>query len=419
MSSNPPPHSMAFPDASFVYGHGDGYMGMFYNDTHANERTSNLYFPFQSKGEWEIASFLSCLGLSMKRIDEFLSLSLISGLGLSFHCARTLCGCIELLPSGPSWKSTVVSLPGYPTKNPLMLYYCDPLDCIQFILKNPLFSGQIQYVPRLEYNSNRKQRYNEWITSDGAWDMQARLPQGATLLGVVLSSDKTGLTSMTGDHTAHPLLITLANINSAVHLSSSSHTLKLLALIPVPKFVGIKKKLHGILENRLLHMCLDFVTSPLKTAAQNGTWMSDYTGYICQCFTPLAAYVADTPEATALAGVAGKTSHLTMASFKEFVYVTNAQTLFHLNGIHLPFWCDWKLPDGTLPNPSQLFPIEILHHLHKAFWDHDVKWIMQAIGDHELDLWFSLLQPQTSYCHFSSGISALKQVTGHEHWDIQ
>lgn len=70
-------HSTIFPDAGFVYGRGEGYMGTFQGDTHAAERSSNLYYPFQSKGEWEIASFLSQSGLSMKRIDEFLKLSLV------------------------------------------------------------------------------------------------------------------------------------------------------------------------------------------------------------------------------------------------------------------------------------------------------------------------------------------------------
>ena len=110
--------------------------------------------------------------------------------------------------------------------------------------------------------------------------LKARLPQGATLLSIVLSSDKTGLTSMTGDRSMHPLLIMLTNINSVARSSSSSHTFKLLALIPIPKFVGVKKGFHGILENRLTHTCLDFVITPLKTAVQSGVWMSDYTGYI-------------------------------------------------------------------------------------------------------------------------------------------
>ena len=144
------------------------------------------------------------------------------------------------------------------------------------------------------------------------------MPVRDTSLGIVLSSDKTALTAMTGDHSAHPLLITLANVDSSVRLSSSSHALKLLALIPVPKFVGVQKNIRGILENRLIHACLDFVTSPLKTTTQTGAWMGDYAGYLRFCFTPLVAYIADTPKAAALTGVAGKTSHLTTASYKEF-----------------------------------------------------------------------------------------------------
>jgi len=165
---------------------------------------------------------------------------------------------------------------------------------------------------------------------------------------------------------------------------------------------------------------------------------------------PLIAYIVDTPEAAALAGVAGKTSHLTMAAYGEFgdpiqhqpritssillpletlasqfnpsditIYSNNARSKFCLNGVDLPFWRDWYLPDGMLPSPHQIFPIEILHHLHKAFWDHDVKWIIRAAGDQELDLRFSLLQRRSGYCHFSSGISSLKQVTGREQCDIQ
>ena len=37
-----------------------------------------------------------------------------------------------------------------------MLYYRDPLECIESILKNPLFSKHIQYIPRAEYDSNGK-----------------------------------------------------------------------------------------------------------------------------------------------------------------------------------------------------------------------------------------------------------------------
>ena len=57
-------------------------MGWFSSDEDAEARSTNPYYPFLSKGEWEIAEFLSCSGLSMKIIDKFLSLSLVS----HFNC---------------------------------------------------------------------------------------------------------------------------------------------------------------------------------------------------------------------------------------------------------------------------------------------------------------------------------------------
>ena len=83
--------------------------------------------------------------------------------------------------------------------------------------------------------------------------------------------------------------------------------------------------------------------------------------------------MVDTPEATMLAAVAGKTSHLTMADYRTFgdpvrheprtalttltqlaaiattihpldlpVYIPAAKAV-RLNGVHLPFWCNWFL----------------------------------------------------------------------------
>ena len=233
---------------------------------------------------------------------------------------------------------------------------------------------------------------------------------------------------MTGDCVAHPLLITLANIDPAFRSLVSSRAFSLLALFPVPKFVGVKKNLCGVLKNRLTHTCLDFITKPLKLASQHGVSLSDCAGKTHYCFTPLVAYIVDTPEAMALTGVAGKTSHLTMVTYKEFgdpfrhpprtadsilesldilaeefdpsqiaVYTNNMRTMFYLNGVHLPFWRDWFMPGGTLPELHQVFPIEILHHLHKFFWDHDMKWALQAAGNLELDCRFSLLQPCNGY----------------------
>jgi len=282
------------------------------------------------------------------------------------------------------------------------------------------------------------------------------LPEGATLLGAILSSDKTNISVMTGDRTAHPVLLSLANIRTDVRMKSSNHAFLLVALLPCPKFITKVKGFRGVLENRIIHLCLDIITNPLKLAARAGRMMADPRGYSRFCFPALASYMVDTPEATMLAGVMGKTSHLTMADYRKFgdparqeprtasttlaqlaalamnvnpldlpTYIPAAKA-FRLNGVHLPFWWDWFLqtspgvPIRTLmADPCRFLTPEPLHHWHKQFWDHDVKWSIRAVGADELDFRFSTLQPTVGFKHFKDGVSTLKQVTGRTHRDIE
>ena len=74
--------------------------------------------------------------------------------------------------------------------------------------------------------------------------------------------------------------------------------------------------MHGVLEDRLVHQCLDIILSPLKQAMRLGAMIPDFNGDMQYCFTPLASYICDTPEAAMLAAVGGKTSPLMMAMFK-------------------------------------------------------------------------------------------------------
>lgn len=235
-----------------------------------------------------------------------------------------------------------------------------------------------------------------------------------------------------------------------IRMKSSYHALPLIGLLPCPKFIGVKKSLHGVMENRLIHHCLDIICKPLKEASAQGAFIADSLGRIRCCFTPIISYIVDTPEAALIAGVGGKTSHLTLASHKLFgdhfrhptrlasltlsqiehlseeidpwdieSYAKESRLRFRLNGVHLPFWRDWTLPDSTIAEPSKFLTPEPLHHWHKQFWDHDAKWCIRAVGSAEIDLRFSLLQPCVGFRHFKAGISSLKQVTGRDHRNVQ
>ncbi|KAG1812038.1 hypothetical protein EV424DRAFT_1473622 [Suillus variegatus] len=306
------------------------------------EGLGNLYYPFSGRKEWEVVSWLLHLGLSMGKINSFLSLEMIKDLSLLFPSAKELRGRAEMLPSGPCWMSQVIPT-AHPTKLPL-----DFMPCRVYTTAQRLYRV-----------------YSEWMTANDAWKMQSNLPSGATLLGTILSSDKTNISMMTGDRVAHPLLISLANIHMSTRLKASSGAFLLTALLP----------------DHLIHQCLDIVLVPLKQAAREGVMLSDPVGHI--------------------------------APNNIEVFFHEAQK-FRLNGVDKPFWLDWVMAE-----PSHFLTLEILHHLHQAFYDHDAKWIICAVGEAEIDFHFSVLQPVTGFHHFHSRISKLKQVTGHAQCDIQ
>ena len=172
--------------------------------------------------------------------------------------------------------------------------------------------------------------------------------------------------------------------------------------------------------------------------------MSDPVGNLWYCYTPLAAYIVDTPELSLLACTSPKASPFTTATHKQFgdpvlhpprigthtlsairqalekcsphdyQAFLRAVKVLHLNGIVVPFWVDWPLSC-----PSQFFHPESLHHFHWFCWDHDVKWCVEVVMVTKIDFHFFLLQPTVGYRRFEDGISKLKQVTGHNHRLVQ
>ncbi|KAH7906142.1 hypothetical protein BJ138DRAFT_1016684 [Hygrophoropsis aurantiaca] len=392
------PISDYFEGAAHAYDGGRKFMDDFYADAHAEKRRGNLFYPFASKAEWKFASWLLRSSLSLAMINSLLSLEIIQRLNLSFKNAQELRLRAEMLPSGPQWKYQVVKT-SLPTKHPARIFYRDPVECLQALLSNPLFAPHISFVPRKVWTSSARliRVYDEWLSGDRAWEMQSQIAPGASLLGVVLSSDKTNISIMTGNRMAHPLLISLANIDSNIRSKTSLNAYALLALLPVAKFIHPKSRVCSMSQDRLFHQCLDLVLKPLKVAAMVGIMMSDPAGQLRYCFTPLAAYIADTPEEALLASISARSS-----------------PVLNLNGVLEPFWRDWPMSD-----PSSFILTEPLHHFFRMSWDHDVKWCLNVVGEDETDYRFNLVQTLIGYRHFEEGISKLKQVTGRDHRSVQ
>ena len=241
---------------------------------------------------------------------------------------------------------------------------------------------------------------------------------------------------MSGNRMAHPLLLSLANIDADIRSKGSLRSFLLLALLPVPSFIHNKSRVRGLLSDRLVHQCLDFVLKPLKIAAAIGVMMSDPVGNLHHCYTPLVAYIADTPEQSLIACTSPKASPFrdgirhpprTAAGTLHVIKMMCAKSPptdlinflkvakeHRLNGVFKPFWRDWLHSD-----PSKFLLLEVLHHLHCFSFDHNLQWCLAVVGDEELNYQFSLTRTLVRYHSFGEGVSKLKQVTGHDHHAIQ
>ena len=249
---------------------------------------------------------------------------------------------------------------------------------------------------------------------------------------------------MSSNRMAHPLLLSLANINADIHSKGSLHAFLLLVLLPVPLFIHNKSCVHGLLSDHLIHQCLDLVLKPLKIAAAIWVMMSDPVGNLHHCYTPLAAYIANTPEQSLMACTSPKALPVSTAIYKQFrdstcypphtametlhvikmmcaklaptdlINFLKVAKAYRLNGVFEPLWRDYIHSD-----PSKFLLPEVLHHFHHPFFDHDLQWCIAVAGSEELDYCFTLIWTLIGYCLFAKGVLKLKQVMGHDHHAIQ
>ena len=70
-------HTESFLESSKIFGNGETYLDLFDEDEYADARQTNLYYPFASQPEWELASFLLKSDLSRVAIDQFLKLQFV------------------------------------------------------------------------------------------------------------------------------------------------------------------------------------------------------------------------------------------------------------------------------------------------------------------------------------------------------
>ncbi|KAF8121357.1 hypothetical protein K438DRAFT_1913726 [Mycena galopus ATCC 62051] len=327
--------------------------------------------PFESQDEWELANWLMTSGLSHRKTDEYLKLKTVrEGINPSFHNARAFLKRIDALPEGPKWTCYPFELVGDE------MWCRDPVECVRELVGNTTFKTQA-YEPCRIFKTFVGGKYgnreiNEMWTADWWWEIQKLLPEGATLVPIILASDKTQLTRFSGDQQAWPV------------------------------------------------------------AGREGVTMDCADGFVRRMYLILSAYIADYPEqclvcccCTCSPKCRGDATHAPWRCPAETLAILADQASGdypaefvnqHLRAIN-PFWAD--LPHCDI---FRCMTPDLLHELHNGvFGDHIVKWATSTMrgGKDEVDRRFRAMTPHPSLRHFKKGISLTTQWTGTERKNME
>ncbi|KAL0581893.1 hypothetical protein V5O48_000122 [Marasmius crinis-equi] len=398
--------------------------------------------PFRDEEEWELARWL-IKNVGHNQAEAFLKLPIIQNrLQLSFENKKEYLEKIDSLPRGTEWKLHKITLEGdlksddgSPLTEDVELWYRDPIECIRELMGNPMFREATRYVPEKLFTdaAGTNEVFNEMWTAEWWWKIQERLPEGATVTPVILSSDKTKLSQFRGDQSAWPVYLTIGNISKDVRKKISSHSTILIGYLPVPKVDCYSSKERQFARYRLFHHCMGIILDSLVKAGKEGVDMTCSDGLVRWAFPILAAYVADYPEQCLVACCMENRCPLCKVmpeergSFGRGDARTKAEALRLLNpsdvedkrnrdeagirDISRPFWA--KLPHSDI---FEGFTPDLLHQLHKGvFKDHLVKWVTELVGESELDERIKAMPEYPGLRHFKNGISMVSQWTGAEY----
>lgn len=260
------------------------------------------FYPFANARAFSTANEMIQNNWSDKQIDRwFNGGNQPNSADLGFQSAHLLQKHLDGMDGHlPRYTSGKVTIGGRRQK----FYVRDPVQCAAYLIKQRCYRKYLSYAPRREYTGGdtREPVYSEMCTGNWWWETQEKLPNGATVLPLICSSDETHLTNFSGDQKAWPLYVTIGNLDSAVRNKPSYLAYIVVALLPVPpKFQGISKTDDNKLRREAQAALLQVVThlfQPLQRYSETGIQLPCADGFIRDCHPILASYIADHSEQT-------------------------------------------------------------------------------------------------------------------------
>ncbi|GAB1520445.1 hypothetical protein RhiTH_003520 [Rhizoctonia solani] len=218
-----------------------------------------LAWPFADYLKFQFVQWLVKNDVSQGAQDKLIKLPIITQrAGLSFSSNHTLNKLLDKLPTaGPKWRRITQKITGNITgangkklTELVEIWMRNILQVVEELLGNIAYGKQLVFVPQKVYLDDGKRKIDEMWTADWWNETQKKLPPGATVIPIIISSDATQLTNFLGGKSAWPVYITIGNIPQSIRAKVSSYATMLLAYLPSPKFNCFTKKERGNQESQ-------------------------------------------------------------------------------------------------------------------------------------------------------------------------
>jgi hypothetical protein len=265
------------------------------------------YYPFVSKHDWELASFFSRAHLSRGDIEEYFAqeqfrtpASQLPGAILNYKSfMRVIYDIPYGIPGGDIWLERSIQIPaqipgGKPEQHTVR--FRPVKECLEFLLGYRPFAKDLVWAPVKKYYEGSDEGgdefenefenesgvgdeedegprvYDEMHTGEWWWEMQAQLPQGATIVPLILATDKTLMTKLRGNQICWPIYGTIGNLTRGVRRRQNVPSVLLLGFLPISKTMTAKisqgQDIARRIKSQLYHAAMSIILErmfPLTT----------------------------------------------------------------------------------------------------------------------------------------------------------
>ncbi|KAG1747497.1 hypothetical protein EDD22DRAFT_851095 [Suillus occidentalis] len=247
---------LTVPPAAFIPDAPDAHEHIYEDYSEKIAGSENIYAPFESKLDFDIALWAKMRGLGSTAFTDLLAIDNVHDrLGLLYKNSRELNNIIDKkLPiTRPQFRRQEVVIAG----EAFDVYFRDVVECVK-----------VHYADK----DKTMWLYHDMHTGKWWWHTQKQVEKekpGSTIMPIILSSDKTQVTVF-GNKTAYPHIKNRASQRRTI--------------------------------TNLFHVCMGHILEPLKSAGKDGLHMRSGDG-ITRCGHPiLACYVSDYPEQILVSG---------------------------------------------------------------------------------------------------------------------